>query len=84
MTELISCAGYEVVAQLKHCQASIGAACHSHSGCKASPVLMACGVPEDIAVNALRLSIGRGTSKEDIDIFMQDLKETVCSLELTV
>lgn len=65
---------------LKHCQASIGPACHSHGGCKASAVLLACGVPEAVAVNALRLSIGRETSKEDIDLFIQDLKEAVQNL----
>lgn len=66
---------------LKHCQASVGPACHSHSS-KASRVLLACGVPEAIAVNALRLSVGRETTKTDINIFIQDLKDAISTLEL--
>ena len=44
-------------------------------------MLVACGVPEEIALNALRISVGRDTSKKDIDIFIQDLKEAVDTLE---
>ena len=75
-------AGFEVVSRLHRCLASIGMACHSHGGCSASPVLLACGVPEEVAVNAIRISIGRQTSKEDIDTFMLDLEQAVCSLEV--
>lgn len=46
-----------------------------------SETLLCSGVPEDIARNALRLSIGRNTSKEDIDDFIDDLKQAVKKLE---
>ena len=46
-----------------------------------SETLLCSGVPEDIARNALRLSIGRSTSKEDINIFIADLKEAVNSIQ---
>jgi len=39
-------------------------------------------VPEDIARNAMRLSLGRNTTKEDIDIFIADLRETVKELKI--
>ena len=65
--------GNHVLRCLEHCQASVGAACHSHNSSRASPVLVACGVPDDVAINALRLSIGRETTETDIDVFVQDL-----------
>ena len=75
-------AGVHVASQLKHCEATVGAACHSHLS-RASPMLLACGVPEELAMNALRISIGRGTSKEDIDVFVADLKNALESLRKT-
>jgi len=57
----------------------VGAACHSHIA-RASPLLLACGVPEELAKNALRISIGRNTSKEDMDVFVEDLKVAVAHL----
>lgn len=72
--------GDRVLGQLKHSQASVGAACHSHSSSKASPVLLACGVPEVVAVNALRLSVGRETTKKDVDRVIQDLKAAINTL----
>ena len=69
------------MSRLKHCQISTGPACHS-TVCRASPVLVACGVPEEVAFNAMRLSVGRGTSKADIDIFITDLKEAIAELEV--
>lgn len=59
----------------------MGAACHSHLKSRASPVLLASGVMEELALNALRLSVGRDTKKEDIDMFVDDLKEAIGILE---
>ena len=42
-----------------------------------SPILLAIGIPEDIASNALRLSVGRHTTKGDIDIVIEDIKNSV-------
>lgn len=74
-------AGIRVLSELERCQASVGAACHSHAGSKPSPILIACGVPEDIAINAMRLSIGRDTTKKDIDTFIGDLANAVKKLQ---
>ena len=46
-----------------------GSACSSHS-LDPSHVLLAMGVPADLAHGALRLSFGRGTTMADIDAFL--------------
>lgn len=58
--------------------AGTGAACHS--GGKPSAVLIASGVSDDIAAKTLRLSVGRETSKNDIDIAVKNLKEALFKL----
>ena len=70
-----------MLSQLERCQASVGAACHSHAGSKPSPVLTACGVADEVAINAMRLSVGRETTKEDIDTFIDDLSKAVVKLQ---
>lgn len=70
-----------MLSQLEHSQASVGAACHSHAVSKPSSILLACGVPEHIAINALRLSVGRDTTRADINIFVTDLKNAITRLE---
>lgn len=71
-----------MLAELKKCEASVGAACHSQTVSKPSSILLACDIPEHIAINALRLSVGRETTKMDIDIFLDDLKNAVSNLQL--
>ena len=75
--------GNHVLALLRRSQASVGAACHSHNTSRPSPVLVACGVAEEIAVNALRLSVGRETTKADIDVFVQDLKQAITTITMS-
>ncbi|KAL9975958.1 hypothetical protein ACROYT_G013183 [Oculina patagonica] len=72
--------GRKILATVKKFQASVGAACHSDVVSRPSPILTAIGVPHDIAMNALRLSVGRHTSKEDIDLVVEDLWAAVKSL----
>ena len=69
--------GRKILATVKRLQASVGAACHSDVVSRPSPILIAIGVPHDIAMNALRLSVGRDTTKEDIDVVVEDLKVTI-------
>ncbi|XP_037106319.1 selenocysteine lyase [Syngnathus acus] len=69
---------------LSHCEkllASVGAACHSDHGDRPSPILLSCGVAPEVASNALRLSVGRRTSREDVDVVVEDLLEAVKRLE---
>ncbi|XP_043557745.1 selenocysteine lyase isoform X2 [Chiloscyllium plagiosum] len=70
---------------LLHCQrllASVGAACHSDKGNRPSHVLLNSGIPYEVAENALRLSVGRATSKEDVDAIIEDLKQAVSEIEM--
>uniref|UniRef100_A0A2K6H0B4 Selenocysteine lyase n=1 Tax=Propithecus coquereli TaxID=379532 RepID=A0A2K6H0B4_PROCO len=73
--------GRLVLAQCRTLLASVGAACHSDHGDQPSPVLLSCGIPFDVARNALRLSVGRSTSRAEVDLVMQDLKLAVAQLE---
>lgn len=59
-----------------------GVACSAGSACTAgvtrpSHVLLACRVPEDLARGALRLSLGRTSTEEDVDAFLAALPEVV-------
>lgn len=49
---------------------STGSACSSGS-LEPSHVLLACGVPPEIAHGSLRLSLGRFTTDEDVDYFLE-------------
>ncbi|XP_007941766.2 selenocysteine lyase [Orycteropus afer afer] len=73
--------GRLVLAQCRTLLASVGAACHSDLGDQPSPVLLSCGVPLDVARNALRLSVGRGTTRAEVDLVVDDLKQAVARLE---
>ncbi|KAL5014067.1 hypothetical protein ScPMuIL_008337 [Solemya velum] len=67
--------GYRILSKTKCLQASVGAACHVQN--QPSPILLASGIPVDLARNTLRLSVGRYTTEEDIDVVVADLKHAV-------
>ncbi|XP_006893573.1 PREDICTED: selenocysteine lyase [Elephantulus edwardii] len=73
--------GRLVLAQCRTLLASVGAACHSDLGDQPSPVLLSCGVPVDVARNALRLSVGRSTTRAEVDLVVEDLKRAVARLD---
>ncbi|XP_077390222.1 selenocysteine lyase [Festucalex cinctus] len=73
--------GWRVLSHCKKLLASVGAACHSDHGDRPSPILLSCGVAPEVASNALRLSVGRSTSREDVDAAVEDLQEAVELLE---
>ncbi|MFX0537845.1 cysteine desulfurase family protein [Ornithinimicrobium sp. Y1847] len=59
-----------------------GIACSAGSACTAgvtrpSHVLLACGVPEDLARGALRLTLGRTSTEADVDAFLTALPEVL-------
>lgn len=58
--------GSEVLETLEGVAASTGSACHSGRH-QLSPVLKAMGVPEAIGLGAVRFSLGRGTTREELD-----------------
>jgi cysteine desulfurase len=58
--------GADILRQLSGVAASTGSACHS-GRIELSPVLAAMGVPERIGMGAIRFSLGRGTTSDEID-----------------
>jgi cysteine desulfurase len=64
--------GNDLLARLPHLAASTGAACHA-GGTELSPVLAAMGVSEAVGLGAIRFSLGRNTSRDEIEAVVQDL-----------
>jgi cysteine desulfurase len=58
--------GAELLAKVPEIAASTGSACHEGSITQ-SPVLCAMGVPPDIGKGAVRLSVGRFTTEEEVE-----------------
>lgn len=56
--------------------ASTGSACSSESG-EPSPVLRACGVPNDLIHGSLRLTLGEETTEADVDYVIDVVAEVV-------
>ncbi|KAM9378331.1 selenocysteine lyase [Phaethornis superciliosus] len=73
--------GRRVLARCKRLLASVGAACHSEKGDRPSSILLSCGIPYEVAQNALRLSVGRDTTHTDVDLAVQDLVQAVAQLD---
>ncbi|MEV7524599.1 cysteine desulfurase family protein [Streptomyces sp. NPDC091371] len=58
--------GHELLAAIPHLAASTGSACHSGEQ-TSSPVLRAMGLNEERGLSALRLSLGRWSTPEEVD-----------------
>jgi cysteine desulfurase len=58
--------GADILGQLIGIAASTGSACHS-GRIELSPVLAAMSIPERIGMGAIRFSLGRGTTSDEID-----------------
>ncbi len=69
-----------LLAELQDVAASPGAACHTGSA-DISHVLVAMGVPRDLAVGTVRFSTGRPTTAEDVDRAGQLIAEAVGRLQ---
>ncbi|GAB6023920.1 hypothetical protein CHUAL_008652 [Chamberlinius hualienensis] len=68
-----ACKGSAILSKCQSLAASSAAACHKDG--KPSKILLACGIPEEVAANAIRLSVGRETTKLDVDTAVKDLKQ---------
>jgi cysteine desulfurase len=68
----IGAQGGQILAELVGVAASAGSACHSGQSAP-SPVLQAMGIPDPIARGAIRFSLGRETTAEEIDAVVQRL-----------
>ncbi|OQV20143.1 Selenocysteine lyase [Hypsibius exemplaris] len=70
------CKGYLVLQHAARTEASTGAACHSGKNC-ASSILINSGLTKTAAEKSIRLSVGKDTTKEEIDILVADLAKSV-------
>src|SRR5580698_10764049 len=64
--------GRKILEKCRHVMASTGSACHADSE-EPSAILTALGIARDNALGAVRLSLGRGTTKEDVADAAADL-----------
>ncbi len=64
--------GAEILGRLPGVAASTGSACHAGS-VELSPVLRAMGVAPDIGMGAIRFSLGRTTTRGEIEAVVEDL-----------
>lgn len=68
--------GAEVLARLDGVAASTGSACHA-GRIELSPVLAAMGVSPEVGMGAIRFSLGRGTTREEIRIVVGRLSSVL-------
>ena len=73
-------AGGEILSRLDGVAASTGAACHSGS-VELSSVLKAMGVSREVGMGAIRFSLGRTTTIEELETVIQFLRNTLPSLD---
>jgi cysteine desulfurase len=68
--------GADILANLPEIAASTGSACHS-GRITLSPVLNAMGVAPEIGMGAIRFSLGRGTTEEEIERAVDRLQQAL-------
>lgn len=68
--------GQDLLAAIPQLAASTGSACHAGS-IELSPVLKEMNVPEEVGMGAIRFSLGRHTTKDDINQVLKWIKATV-------
>ncbi len=68
--------GAEILAKVEGLAASTGSACHS-GRVELSAVLKAMGTPPEVGMGAVRFSVGRGTTREEIDAVLDRISEVM-------
>jgi cysteine desulfurase len=68
----VSQIGADILGRLPGVAASTGSACHAGS-VELSPVLRAMGVPPEIGMGAIRFSLGRTTTRQEIEAVVEGL-----------
>jgi cysteine desulfurase len=71
--------GSEILARMERVAASSGSACHSGS-VELSPVLKAMNIRPEIGMGAIRFSLGRTTTREEIEATLSLLSHAVSAL----
>jgi cysteine desulfurase len=70
--------GAEILARLDGIAATTGSACHS-GRVELSPVLEAMGIEPDVGMGAIRFSLGRTTTRDEIDIVVAQLADILAT-----
>jgi cysteine desulfurase len=70
--------GAEILARLDGVAATTGSACHS-GRVELSPVLQAMSVDPEVGMGAVRFSLGRGTTREEVDIAAERLADVLAT-----
>src|SRR5215468_2469741 len=68
--------GGEILARLDGVAASTGSACHS-GRIELSPVLQAMGIAPNVGMGAIRFSLGRSTTRDEIDAALERLSNVL-------
>lgn len=68
--------GANILAAMPEVAASTGSACHSGQ-ISLSPVLATMGIPPEIGMGAIRFSLGRHTTQEDIEAVVEHLGRVI-------
>lgn len=71
--------GAEILARLDGVAATTGSACHSGL-VELSPVLKAMRIEPDVGMGAVRFSLGRGTTRDEIDAVIERLTATLATV----
>ncbi len=71
--------GSEILARMEGVAASTGSACHSGS-VELSPVLKAMNILPEVGMGAIRFSLGRTTTREEIEATVSQLTDAVSAL----
>ena len=71
--------GTEILDRIEGIAASTGSACHSGS-VELSPVLKAMNIPPKIGMGAIRFSLGRTTTRDEIEATVSQLTDAVSAL----
>jgi len=72
--------GAELLARLDGVAASTGSACHS-GRIELSPVLQAMRIAPDVGMGAVRLSLGRPTTRDDVDAVAERLGQVLAAAD---
>jgi cysteine desulfurase len=70
--------GADILERLDGVAASTGSACHA-GRIELSPVLEAMGVTPEVGMGAIRFSLGRGTTREEIEIVVDGLNHALAA-----
>jgi cysteine desulfurase len=71
----VGCVGAEILARMPDVAASTGSACHAGQ-ITLSPVLKAMGIAPEVGIGAIRFSLGRNTTQEEIEAVVSKLTLT--------